>query len=258
LAIPLEVMAADYCFTVPALDTRWVGCTVSLTSLSVDGLTLTPYPYGGGFYGYTVYLFDGVDNAFTPTRPSIGPGQGMLLRVPTNMLVCFDVPLQSAVLPLNLQPGLNVVSCQSNIVASFEAIVGRAPDEGTHVYKLNPGSGGHAWFDVTKFPPSPAYTAYFFTNGAWSPSVPTAGIGEAVFVYQPRVARIISASMTSVDFQMSISTVINTTVTVQRTDNLNSINWQVVTNFPGDGKIRTISDNEAKDVVQRYYRVEAN
>lgn len=55
--------------------------------------------------------------------------------------ICFPEPTQSPTLPLRLACGFNPVSCQSNIVAGFEDIVGGPPWEGVQVYRLNPGPG---------------------------------------------------------------------------------------------------------------------
>jgi hypothetical protein len=127
-------------------------------------------------------VFYSSDSRPPPWEPPLffEPGQGLLLgRGPlsNSVSICFtNVALPT--LPLPLPAGFSLVACQSNMLATFEDIVGRPPERGSKVYHWRRDA------DPAQLDES-SYDIYTFDGSAWHPEVPIADIGEAVWVYQP-------------------------------------------------------------------------
>jgi hypothetical protein len=124
--------ADQYCVTVPPNAYRFVGCNLSIASISFCGNSLNKFNSG-----FTIYHFDCDDLVWTPNNPTpITRGDAALYQhsfspLATNQ-VCFTEPTNAPVLPLNLASGsFTRVSCQSNVVATFEDVLGRSPVNGT-------------------------------------------------------------------------------------------------------------------------------
>jgi hypothetical protein len=250
--------AQQYCETIQIRRQYLVGCNLSLDSIAQDGSTCWPFKTGEGC---CVFTYDALCPCWSPNTPPIPRGWGSIVQVQgTNM--CFNAPTQALVLPLQLPVGHYVpVSCQSNVVASFEDMVGRAPINGTYLCKMV----GVYW-TTTNPPPydyagSTNFVAYTYSNGVWSPSVPVAAIGEAVMVYQPTqfvyqpVA--LNPRVENNELKFEVETVYGKSVTIEYTETLDPSAWQELTTFVGDGHATTVvDDNSTTDLLaQRFYRI---
>ena len=182
--------------------------------------------------------------------------------------ICFTDPTNAPALPLTLAVGRSVnVSCQSNIVATFEDIVGRAPVNGTCFYRFM-GGGPYQWdspvwggaFTNSPYSSTPEWSTYVYTNGVWTPSVPFADIGEGVyirqptqFVYQP-VA--LNPRITADKFTFEVETVYGKPVTIEYSESLPATSWQELTSFTGTGHRRTVTDDGGvSGNTSRFYRI---
>ncbi len=183
--------------------------------------------------------------------PACPPGFGWIVRVEASASICFPNALPSPVLPLNLPPGFSLVCCQSYKIATFEDIVGRPPAPRTKVYKHVAGAPG----------PNPAvpgdtnHLVFTFENGAWTPTVPTAEIGEAVWILQPPAA--FNPQIISSRFQFETQTVPNATLDVEYVDDPDASSpWQVLTHLVGSGNMINVVDDIATNrVTQRFDRL---
>lgn len=240
--------AQQYCQSVSAGVCRLVGCNVSLQDLAVPNSSIAQY--NGG---YSFYQFDDIDLIWTPTEPVIPRGRAAVFTAPSAMQICFNESLQDPALPLLLVAGLNLVSCQSNSVATFEDIVGRAPVEGAVLYK----------FVGTTFPASigpPDFEVYTYTNGAWHPSVPIAEIGEGVFIAEPTVfayyPQVLNWKVSGNAFSFQVETVYGKAFTIEQSDSPQGEVWNELSTFVGNGHRTTIVDETfSTEVPSRYYRV---
>jgi hypothetical protein len=204
---------------------------------------------------YSMYVFDDIDYIWTPHYPHLIRGSAHAIRTEQDAQLCFHEPTAPPVLPLNVGNGGygNHFACQSNVIATFEAIVGRAPMEGTVLYRLAPGGYPYELLDSTNF------LAYRFTNGVWSPSAPQVPAGQGVYIlqsgvfsYQPQLRQ---ARVAGNHFTFNLETVYGVTLMVEYSTNRNSTNWQTLTNFVGDGFLKTVSDPASTDAIaERYYR----
>ena len=177
---------------------------------------------------------------------SIKPGHGIIVNAPAGS-ICFSNGL-TPILPLPLPAGYSLVCCQTNAPATFEAIVGRPPDPGTKVFRLQPG-GVPAGFDDTN------YLVYTFADGAWLPEAPVAGIGEAVWVFQPPTMS--NVKIVAGQFGFDALTPLDATATVEYTGALEDTDsWLVLTNVAGFGGTTNITDPaDANVVTQRFFRL---
>ncbi len=138
--------------------------------------TLVKYNGCGG--GVTIASYD-PDFGWDPSS-TLAPGEGAILYYGGSAAsVTFTGTPHVPVLPVTLCPGLNLLSRQTNDIATYENIVGLSPSlcSGTTVYRFNPGPGS----DPNHFGP-PDYTVFIFQNGAWDPRPPTVNVGEAVWI----------------------------------------------------------------------------
>src|SRR6187551_1299472 len=139
VALTSVARADQYCKTVPG-GYQLVGCNLSIESVSIPLAMVscwTPCSW--------TYQFDEIDLVWLPSRPPIGPrgGATFAILVQATNQICFFEPTNAPALPLNLASGYAMqASCQSNIVATFEDIVGRAPINGTCLYRF---VGGHPY-----------------------------------------------------------------------------------------------------------------
>src|SRR5258708_6068711 len=220
---PLFAQTGSFCTNATPGAFRWASGNLTIHSIESDGTQAYPWPQ----YGYSDYIYDGLVGAWTTYPPPISRGGGIGFRAPSSSSVspCFYSPTQTLMLPLSL-PGssLSLVSCQSNVVSTFEGMVGRAPMEGTRLFKYNLTGNPSNW-DRSHYPAAPAapdYNIFVFTNGSWSPSVPTADIGEAVFVYQPGVfvyqPRALNPQVSGHKFSFEMDTVYGTANWIENSD----------------------------------------
>jgi hypothetical protein len=258
----LRLEAQQYCE--PALYYRQylVGCNLSFDSIAQDGTGYCPWTGG-----YSCYSYDALIPGWTPgsisSPPPIPRGSGGVVTRTYTTNICFNEPTQALVLPLQLPVGHYVpVSCQSNVVATFEDMVGRSPVNGTYLCRQVSGStlptNSPAPYDYAA---STNFAAYSYSNGVWSPSVPVAAIGEAVLVYQPAqfvyqpVA--LNPRVENAELKFEIETVYGKSVTIEYADTPDSSSWQELTTFVGDGHSTTVVDNNSTTdlLAQRFYRV---
>jgi hypothetical protein len=126
----------------------------------------TLYKYSGG---YTAYVFDDLDNAWTPDgNATLNPGEGAFFRSPNATTLTFVGEVMQGSLT-NTTP-INVQVMRSSMVPQAGGI--------TSVLGL-PGEGGDT---VYKY--AGGYTAYVFDDLdlAWTPSEPSFSVGEAFFL----------------------------------------------------------------------------
>jgi len=256
--LPPAVRADQYCETVPPGAYRLVGCNLSIASISFPGNYLNKFDNG-----FTAYSFDPDDLLWTPHDPSpITRGDASVIWLASSNQVCFDDPTNAPVLPLSIGYTTRA-SCQSNIVAGFEDIVGRAPVNGTRVYKFlggDPFVPGSSPIGYVSPNASPEWAVYSYTNGIWSPSVPIAAIGEGVVIYQPTAfvyqPTILNARIASGNFIFELETVYGRPVTIEFRETLPAVSWQELTSFTGDGHRRTVTDDGGVNGdTSRFYRI---
>jgi hypothetical protein len=261
LALAATARADQYCVTIPTGVYRFVGCNLSIASISFPNNFLNAW--GNGYFDY---YFDPDDLIWLPRDPPpMTRGEGNFIRLASTNQVCFDEPTNAPVLPLNIVPGFTKpVSCQSNAVALFEDIVGRAPVNGTRLYKFLGGYPSSPGLNPFSSPPLSVSTAewaiYSYTNGVWSPSVPVAAIGEGVGIFQPTAfvyqPTILNARMVNDSFTFELETVYGKAVTIEYSETLPANSWQELTNFTGTGHRRTVTDSIAPgDTASRFYRI---
>src|SRR5579859_7971325 len=185
--------------------------------------------------------------AWSLSELSFAAGEGAIVQasgVDANLL--FQQPVAPK-LPLQLQPGFNLVCCQTDIVATFEDVVGTPPANGTLLYQFNAGPERNP-FNLA----APDYTIFTFANGAWSPTNPVVGITEAVFVYQP--PQMSNAQVTSNGISFEIMPPINQQFVIEYTDSLTQPSWQTLTNVMGSGVSINVTDSSVGKAPQRFYR----
>ncbi len=245
LLLPFSLGAAQFCTNTSSGTYRLVLGTINLNSLPGNA-TVWRYALGT----FVPYTYDDVDLVWVPGPPSHRLGEGFLMQAggsPNNFSYCFPQPTQNPLLPLKLVPGINLVCCQSNLLATYEDIAGASPTPGTRLYRLKPGATNP--FPLT----SPDYLAYTYLPTGWVPSAPVADPGEAVIIY---VAPFIqNAAIVNGRMEFDVLSLAAYEVTVERTDSLISPVWQTITNFTADSGMTHISDPDAvSGAVGRYYR----
>jgi hypothetical protein len=195
---------------------------------------------------WDVYNFSPSPPSWGPSTPTVKPGYGLMIKTgPTNMTFSLPDP-PSPVLPLQLPAGFSLVCCQSNVAATYDMIVGRSPVEGAKIYKL------HQFLFNTDLDET-NYYVYVFTNGSWTPEVPVADIGEAVWVFEPPAVS--NPQITSDQFNFDALTPWGGSVDVEYSDSLSGP-WLVLTNLSGFGGVTNVSDpSSTGDQLQRFYRL---
>lgn len=254
--------AAPYCEPNGGNADHLVGCNLSIASISEVGSVY--YPNNGGSQGY---LFDEVDLMWIPNYPPPIPrGRGTLIQVlPTINQICFDEPSGPPVLPLTLPYGNPMlISCQSNVPAKIEDMVGRSPVNGTVVAQHLSGQWSTIFEPYIPWPaPATNYAIFMYSNHVWTPTEPVAKPGEALwiqeptaFVYEPLA---FNPRVVSDTFSFDVETVYGKSVMVEFTETWPVPDWQELTTFTGDGHPKTVVDaNNPQLATQRYYRIKTS
>ncbi|MDB6122360.1 MAG: hypothetical protein JWQ71_1353, partial [Pedosphaera sp.] len=146
------------------------GASLTIYSRTSCDVTNT-YTYDSGFGGW-------LDAGFFPIDPDsviFAPGAGAFLYNPgPPTTITFRGTPHVPVLPVTLACGSGhsyILSCQTNVLGTYENITGLPAREGARLERWN-GSG---------------FTAYTFNDDSWSPAVPSVNIGESVSVFVPNV-----------------------------------------------------------------------
>lgn len=134
--------------------------------------------------------------------------------------------------------------------------MGHAPMSGTILSKFNPGSGRNP----LKFAQAPDYTTYTNVNRVWSPSAPSVGIGEAVFVYQPAAfvyqPAVLNPRIAAGKFTFEMETVCGKSTTIEYTDAAPTNTLSELMTFVGDGQVKTVTHpNDVSPIAQRFHRI---
>jgi hypothetical protein len=244
--LSFSLWAGTNTVTIPALHYRLVAGQVNLPS----GLGTPRYTVYLGLYSYypfwNAYTYN--VGSWTPYPPAVNPGFGYIIRTfATNMTFSLaDPPSQS--LPLQLPAGFSLVCCQSNVPATYDMIVGRAPVEGAQIYKFKLlDTANPTMLDETN------YTIYTFANGSWTPEAPIADIGEAVWVFLPPAMS--NLQMTTNQFSFDALTPFGGSMDVEYSDSLSGP-WLVLTNLSGFGGVTNVLDpSNMSAQTQRFYRL---
>jgi len=246
LLLPLSLGAAQFCTNVPA-GSYLVPGTIDLNR---PGLPATQiYKYFPVYRSFSVCNFDDIDLVWTPSQPGHIPGEGFIVATAGNAMFCFPEPTQSPVLPLTLHPGINLVCCQSNIPATYEDIVGKAPVPGTRLYRMKKGGGDP--FPISYFGTN--WVSYLYLNGGWSPTTPIAGVGEAVVIYITPLTQ--NAAIINGRMEFDVYSPAGYQMTIERSDSLNAPQWQTLTTFtPGSGVTHVTDPDQISAHAERYYR----
>ena len=201
------------------------------------------------YYKYTPTSFDiyvDVLGAWSPGNPISFPGEGGIVQPNGGSDTFLFQQHGTPTLPLNLQPGLNLVCCQSDLIASYEDIVGAPPANGTLLYQFNPGPGRNP-FHLG----APDYKIFTFMFGTWTPSVPVISVTEAVFILHPQQLNNFQISANG-EVTFEVTTPLSRQVTVEYSDSLTQPSWQTLTNFVGTGALVQIKDQPSGN--KRFYR----
>ena len=138
--------------------------------------------------GYTIYTFDSAypsgfadatDTHGVPA-PTLAPGEGAVFNNQSGaaVTITFTGTPIAPVLPAPLPCGcgqLNLLSRQTPGIGTYETFAGLAPQEEAQVFK----------FIITPSGNIAGFLTNTFHNCLWSPAVPTANVGESVFVIVP-------------------------------------------------------------------------
>jgi hypothetical protein len=248
LALVLPSMAAPYTLTVPNAEYRLVA------AFRLQGPEI---PLIGQLPPMQLFQYDTDTDLFLVAPwnlgqwgPDIvfGPGEGAIFQPSGGSATLLFQQSVAPRLPLKLQPGFNLVCCQSDVAASFEDVVGTPPANGTLLYQFNSGPGRNP-FNLA----APDYAVFTFTNGVWSPTSPMVGITEAVFVFQP--PQLSNFQLTSNGIAFEVTPPLKTQLAIEYSDSLTQPSWQVLTNVVGNGVSLKITDSSIGSAVrQRFYR----
>ncbi len=140
-------------------------------------------PDGTVFYKYDNSNANWIASAFSASNSSwlnggtiaLNPGEGAFLQSSSAFILSFTGNPHVPVLPfaftgnphVPVLPIVNLVSRQTNDIGLYENIVGTAPTNGAQMFKWDSSNS--------------VYTVYGFSN-IWSPSVPSAAVGESVWI----------------------------------------------------------------------------
>lgn len=149
-------------------------------SMGVGGNTLNNV-FPGVPNGSRIYKFNKVGQVFDPPSMFSGgvwslnytldPGEGAFFYNPTTSPLVLNISgnAHTPVLPLTLPPvGCCIVSRQQPLAATYNDIVGLAPQPGDVVYRFVSGSYVQYTFDELDL--------------IWVPTAPTANVGESVWI----------------------------------------------------------------------------
>jgi len=244
----LEGKAAPISITL-SNQSAWVaGHVVIPTNSVLDSHLVTVLTVNFSFdpqYTTHLYMHGGT---WSGGQPLPNPGRGMFIECPgTNITLTLPENAPTN-LPLALPAGYSVISCQSNLPATFEMMVGRPPDYGTKLYRL--------LTNAPIFPPEgdyvTNYSVYTFNGSNWFPEEPVANAGEALWVYQPPM--MYAPHLDTNGFSFGALTGWGSTTEVLYSDSLQPANWQVLTNIPGGGGIGDVVDSIGV-TTNRFYRL---
>jgi hypothetical protein len=134
---------------------------------------MTLYKWNPGSGTFTAYDFvPGI--GWSPIEPIVNVGEGVVVQSSVPASLIFTGTRINPVLPVQLQPGLNLLGAQVPISASYSDIVG-PPQPGTLVYQYRPG-GNPQFFTEDN------YRINYFLHGAWHDQPPRLKVGEAAWV----------------------------------------------------------------------------
>lgn len=207
-------------------------------------------------YSYDIYLVTmmgwGLPAPFNGTRPTFAAGHGFIAKANTITTLPLAEPT-SLILPLALPAGFSIICCQSNVPATFEMMVGRAPDEGTKIFRLLTNNDT---FTVPTVENHTNYTVYTFAEGSWNPEPPVVKVGEAVWIFQPPVISNLQVTNGAITFGALTGWGWGTGTEVLWADSLTGT-WQTLTNFSyASGSISNVVDPIAPDApATRFYRL---
>jgi hypothetical protein len=134
---------------------------------------MTLYKWNPGSGIFTAYDFvPGL--GWSPVEPIVNVGEGVVVQsfVPASLI--FTGTRINPVLPVQLQPGLNLLGAQVPISASYVDIVG-PPQPGSVVYQYRPGGDPQIFSEDN-------YRINYFINGFWHDQPPRLKVGEAAWV----------------------------------------------------------------------------
>ena len=132
-----------------------------------NGSVVSKYDGASGTWVQSTY--SATAGAWSVPELTLSPGEGACFQSPTSCTLTFTGTPHVPGLPLSLAAGATyLVSRQTNDVGTYENMVGLSPADGTRVYKWT-GTG---------------YQVFVFEAavGDWSPSVPSAAVGEAWWI----------------------------------------------------------------------------
>ncbi|MCI0745269.1 MAG: hypothetical protein L0Y58_07680 [Verrucomicrobia subdivision 3 bacterium] len=142
---------------------------------SVSSLLPKP-PFGALLLKYnnlsgTYEALNAYSSGWSQPSQTLAPGEGAWIYNPSSpfaMLVAGMAKLPSLPLPFATAPGCYLVSRQTNAPATYDQIVGMPPANGATLFQFNPAAG--------------AWLAFEVVDGIWSPSDPSVGVGESVWI----------------------------------------------------------------------------
>ena len=112
---------------------------------------------------------------WAPTTPSLNPGEGAIINLPSATVLTFTGQRVPPNLPPSLPPGIHLISSPTPILAGYNNLVGSPPQFGQIVYQLRPG-GDPTHFDDLN------YRISIFRDGMWHDGPPKLNVGEAAWV----------------------------------------------------------------------------
>jgi hypothetical protein len=125
--------------------------------------------------GFELYTFDPDLGGWQPSTPSLSPGEGAIIYLPSPTALVFTGQRVPPNVPPGFPPGFHLVSSSTPKVAGYNDIVAAAPKEGQIVYQLRPG-GDPSHFDENN------YRLSFFRSGMWHDGPPKVNVGESVWI----------------------------------------------------------------------------
>ena len=138
-----------------------------------DGTTLLKWDCATQDWDTNAYTY-ATGFGWFPTDGTLTPGEGGFISAPGGATITFTGTPHVPVLPVTLSCGYGVahfLSRQTNGPGTFENITGYTPTAGVQVRIWNVAN---QVFDI-----------HTFTNGAWSPIVPSVNVGGAVLIFVP-------------------------------------------------------------------------
>lgn len=136
-----------------------------------DGTTLAKWNGAGQMFDLYTYTSG---FGWDPQEPVVAVGEGVVVHSPIPTVLVFTGAVVTPILPVNLQPGLNLLGAQMPKKAVPSEILGTL-DQGTIVYRLRPG-GDASSINFAN------YDIDYYRDGMWFDSpVPMLNVGQAAF-----------------------------------------------------------------------------